>query len=98
MISLYYDYISLLLFNFLRNFRVKYQESSIGFKNLAHLESIENKCNCFSRIPVLNRVFGTVTLVGSFKDAGNVAPLKLLVFSFLISITEIRRNNVFVTV
>ena len=44
MISLYYDYISL-LFNFLRNFRVKYQESSIGFENLAHLQSIENKCN-----------------------------------------------------
>ena len=24
---------------------VKYQESSIGFENLAHLPSIENKCN-----------------------------------------------------
>ena len=43
MISLYYDYI-LLLFNFLRNFRVKYQESSIGFENLAHFQFIENKC------------------------------------------------------
>ena len=27
-----------------RNFRVKYQESSIGFENLAHLQSTENKC------------------------------------------------------
>ena len=27
-----------------RNFRIKYQESSIGFKNLAYLQSIENKC------------------------------------------------------
>ena len=33
-----------LLFNFLRNFRVKYQESSIGFENLANLQSIKNKC------------------------------------------------------
>ena len=29
----------------MRNFRVKYEESSIGFKNLAYLQSIENKCN-----------------------------------------------------
>ena len=32
------------------NSRVKYQESSIGFENLAHLQSIENKCKaevCF---------------------------------------------------
>ena len=28
-----------------RNFRVKYQESSIGFEHLAYLQSIENKCN-----------------------------------------------------
>ena len=28
-----------------RNFRVKYQELSIGFENLAYLQSIENKCN-----------------------------------------------------
>ena len=48
MISLYYDYISL-LFNFLRNFRVKYQESSIGFENLAHLQSMENKCKQVSK-------------------------------------------------
>ena len=27
-----------------RNFRVKYQESNIGFENLAYLQSIENKC------------------------------------------------------
>ena len=27
-----------------RNFRVKYQESSIGFENFAYLQSIENKC------------------------------------------------------
>ena len=26
------------------DFRVKYQESSIGFENLGHLQSIENKC------------------------------------------------------
>ena len=26
--------------------RVKYQESSTGFKNLAHLQSIENKFKC----------------------------------------------------
>ena len=26
------------------NFRVKYKESSIGFENLAYLQSIENKC------------------------------------------------------
>ena len=26
-------------------FRVKYQESSIGLENLAHLQSTENKCN-----------------------------------------------------
>ena len=29
----------------MRNFRVKYQESSIGFENLANLQFIENKCN-----------------------------------------------------
>ena len=27
------------------NFRVKYQESSIGLENLSHLQFIENKCN-----------------------------------------------------
>ena len=27
-----------------QDFRVKYQESSIGFENIAHLQSIENKC------------------------------------------------------
>ena len=27
-----------------QDFRVKYQESSIGFENLAYLQSIENKC------------------------------------------------------
>ena len=27
-----------------RNFRVKYQESSIEFENLAYLQSTENKC------------------------------------------------------
>ena len=31
----------------MRNFRVKYQESSIGFENLAHLQSIENKYNIY---------------------------------------------------
>ena len=31
----------------MRNFRIKYQESSIGFENLAHLQSIENKCNIY---------------------------------------------------
>ena len=44
MISLYHDYISL-LFSFLCNFWVKYQKSSIGFENLAHLYSTTNKCN-----------------------------------------------------
>ena len=29
----------------IQDFRVKYQESSIGFENLAYLQSIENKCN-----------------------------------------------------
>ena len=28
----------------IQDFRVKYQESSIGSENLAHLQSIENKC------------------------------------------------------
>ena len=28
-----------------QDFRVKYQESSVGFENLAYLQSIENKCN-----------------------------------------------------
>ena len=28
----------------IQDFRVKYQESSIGFENLAYLQSIENKC------------------------------------------------------
>ena len=28
-----------------QDFRVKYQESSFGFENLAYLQSIENKCN-----------------------------------------------------
>ena len=27
----------------MHNFRIKYQESSIGFENLAHLQSIQNK-------------------------------------------------------
>ena len=29
----------------IQDFRVKYQKSSIGFENLAYLQSIENKCN-----------------------------------------------------
>ena len=29
----------------IQDFRVKYQESSIGFENLVCLQSIENKCN-----------------------------------------------------
>ena len=34
-----------------RNFRVKYQKSSIGFENLAYLQSIENKLkNMFLRL------------------------------------------------
>ena len=28
----------------IQDFRVKYQESSIGFENLAYLQSIENEC------------------------------------------------------
>ena len=31
-------------------FQIKYQESGIRFENLAHLQSIENKCN---KSPVL---------------------------------------------
>ena len=27
----------------MHNFQIKYQESSIGFENLAHLQSIQNK-------------------------------------------------------
>ena len=36
----------------IQDFRVKYQESSIGFENLAYLQSIENKCNCFPHIRI----------------------------------------------
>ena len=43
MISLSYDYISL-LFNFLRNFQVEYLESIIAFVKIAHLQSIKNEC------------------------------------------------------
>ena len=42
-----------------QDFRVKYQESSIGFENLAYLQSIENECNnrsTQSRIDKLNRL------------------------------------------
>ena len=34
----------------MQDFRVKYQEPSIGSENLAYLQSIENKCNCMDRI------------------------------------------------
>ena len=34
----------------IQDFQVKYQESSIGFENLAYLQSIENKCNCQDNI------------------------------------------------
>ena len=33
----------ILIFHSQSDFRVKYQESSIGFENIAHLKSIENK-------------------------------------------------------
>ena len=33
----------------MRNFRVKYQESSMGYENLAHLQFIENKYNICGR-------------------------------------------------
>ena len=33
----------------IQDFRVKYQESSIGFENLAYLQSIENECKGASR-------------------------------------------------
>ena len=36
------------------NFRVKYQESSIGFENLAHIQPIENKCKQFESIARYN--------------------------------------------
>ena len=32
----------------IQDFRVKYQESSIGFENLAYLQSIENKCKIYT--------------------------------------------------
>ena len=38
----------------MRDDRVKYQESSIGFENLAHLQSIENKCNWLLQIKCQN--------------------------------------------
>ena len=34
----------------IQEFRVKYQESSIGFGNVAYLQSIENECKWFSMI------------------------------------------------
>ena len=55
MIRLYQDFISL-LFTFLCNFLVKYQESSIGFENLAHLQSKENKCKYFLSLEERNKV------------------------------------------
>ena len=33
----------------IQDFRVKYQEPSIGFENLAYLQSIENKCEIKTR-------------------------------------------------
>ena len=36
--------------------REKYQESSIGFENLAYLQSIENKCNPSMTVKYLNQV------------------------------------------
>ena len=33
------------MFKKFRNFRVKCQESSIGFENIAYLQLIENKCD-----------------------------------------------------
>ena len=34
----------------MHNFRIKYQESSIGFENLAHLQSIQNKGDIYGRL------------------------------------------------
>ena len=31
----------------MHNFQIKYQESSIGFENLAHLQSIQNKSDIY---------------------------------------------------
>ena len=33
-----------LIYQTIQDFRVKYQESSIGFENIAYLQSTENKC------------------------------------------------------
>ena len=38
----------------MRNFWVKYQESSIGFENLAYLQSIENKCKGFYNVKLVS--------------------------------------------
>ena len=43
-----------------QDFRVKYQESSVGFENLAYLQSIENKCKCSSHIAI--KTFDRTTL------------------------------------
>ena len=46
----------------IQDFRVRYQESSIGFENLAYLQSIENKCNKF---------FDFITLwIASYGEGG----------------------------
>ena len=45
-----------MLFKFLSKFRVKYQESRIGFENFAHLQSIENKCKHFLSLEERNKV------------------------------------------
>ena len=52
----------------MRNFQVKYQESSIGFDNLAHLQSSENKCNFFLiRVTSVNEIWQCLAMafVGS---------------------------------
>ena len=41
-----YD-IDTLKLGWMHNFWVKYHKSNVGFENLAHLQSIENKCESF---------------------------------------------------
>ena len=59
----------------IQDFRVKYQESSIGFENLAYLQFIENKCkvqmNCF--------------FIAEF-ERGTAKIRKIAVYRFLISL------------
>ena len=47
----------------IQDFQVKYQESSVGFENLAYLQSIENKCK---RSHTKNACIATSTCIDMF--------------------------------